>query len=122
MRKPQRYNMKQIDYKGVIMRDYEDRETMQADQNRDSQQSKVDDAFVAIDDRLENLNHSISVMEKRLAPVANDYPRPTTDENVNTMAEKPTGDSSLLMKLYRLSSDIRMQEERIRSLMGRLDI
>lgn len=90
------------------------------ERGQDREQSKMDDAFVALTDRMETLGQSISVLEKRLGPVTNDYPRPPKDEE--SPMKDPGGDSSLLLTLYRLSSDIRMQEDRIRVLTGRLDI
>lgn len=83
--------------------------------------SKVYDAFTAVWDRLESLDAGLQTLELRLLPVCNTYPRPTPGTKEAT-DEKPTGDSEILEKLYRIGIEVDIQKNRVNDLIDHLDI
>lgn len=92
--------------------------------NRDADrlQSKVDDAFIQINECLVGLTSSISTLEHRTSFVMNDHPRPPSDAPIKSPVDKPNGDSALLVRLHTLSIDLNNEEGRIRTLVDRFDI
>ena len=85
-------------------------------------QSKVDDAFQVIYDRLETLGSTTSHLQDRLLIVSNNYPRPSDESPMMTKDEGPTGDSELLNRLYKISEDLTKQTTRINETINRFDI
>lgn len=87
----------------------------------DRLQSKVDDALVQLNEDVQALENAVDNLQQGLHFVMNDYPRPSSDEEMKS-PDSPDGDSSLLVRLHGLSDHLREQKNRINALMQRLDI
>jgi hypothetical protein len=88
----------------------------------DRQQSKTEDAFQAISDRMETLGIAVMNLEDRLLLVLNNYPRESDNVPKEAKDEGPTGESELLNRLYRIREDVARQTTRVNAIMQRLDI
>jgi hypothetical protein len=107
-----------IDYNRATMRDAGEPTRGQ----QDRQQSKTEDAFQAVSDRMEALGMATMNLEDRLLLVLNNYPRESDNVPKEAKDEGPTADSELINRLYRIGEDIIRQTNRVNVIMQRLDI
>lgn len=111
------HSVYQLQERGIMSNEYNDSLEVHT-------QSKVEDAFMVMRERLVNIGIAITALEDRLVPVMNDYPRPAKDDSMTDPKNHnaPSGDSLLLTKINDLSEDLRVKEEFVRILIDRLDI